>query len=190
MGLIVSFDMAWHKWGSGNQYDSFPGHSITIGGITKKVPGIIVYGMRYERYSSVRKKTPVQEHACPLNYAGLSKGMEATAALDKILSIYSIYKSKIYVRHIVSNDYNTIRAKLYHAANNEHGKLPLHIVQPIFWEDPGHRIKTMAKPAFALAKATLAFSIVQICDTVQYCMYVGCCVKQTVSFLLSTSKVK
>ena len=105
--------------------------------------------------------------------------MEATAALDMILSMDLEYKSKIYIKNIVSDDDSTMRAKLCHPNNNIHGKLPLHIVHPIFLADPGHRIKTMAKPVFALAKASLTVSTVQMCDVMQYCMYVGCCVKKT-----------
>ena len=43
IGLTISFDMAWQKRGSGNRYDSISGHAIMIGGMTKKVIGIIVY---------------------------------------------------------------------------------------------------------------------------------------------------
>ena len=43
--------------------------------------------------------------------------------------------------------------------------------------DPGHRIKSMAKPVFALAKAALAVSIIKMCDAMQHRMYVGYCVK-------------
>ena len=49
VGLTVSFDMTWQKRGSGNRYDSISGHGIMIGGITKKVLGIIVYGMKYDK---------------------------------------------------------------------------------------------------------------------------------------------
>ena len=37
IGLIVSFDMAWQKRGSGNRYDSISGHVLMIGCVTKKV---------------------------------------------------------------------------------------------------------------------------------------------------------
>ena len=96
--------------------------------------------------------------------AGSNKGMEATAVLEMILSIDKFFASKIYVRHIVSDNDSSMRAKLCHATNNEHDKLPCHIVQPIFWQNPGHRIKSMAKPVFALAKAALAVSTIQMCD--------------------------
>ena len=46
VGMIVSFDMAWQKRGSGNRYDSLSGHAIMIGCRTKKVIGIIVYAMK------------------------------------------------------------------------------------------------------------------------------------------------
>ena len=66
--------------------------------------------------------------------------MEATAALEMVIVIYNEHNGLIFVRAIISDDDYTMRAKVCHECNNIHGKLPLHIPQPIFKADPGHRI--------------------------------------------------
>ena len=67
VGLTVSFDMAWQKRGSGNRYDSISGHGIMIGGITKKVLGIIVYSMKCDKCSNARKKLHPSYETCMSN---------------------------------------------------------------------------------------------------------------------------
>ena len=149
VGLTVSFDMAWQKRGSGSRYDSLSGHGIMIGCRTKKVIGIIVYAMKCTKcHASHKNCSPVEEHDCPLNYVGSSKGMEATSALEMVTVIFTEHNGHIFVFAVVSDDDSTMRAKVSHESSNIHGKLPLHIPQPIFKADPGHRIKSVSKPFF------------------------------------------
>ena len=124
-----------------------------IGCATKKVIGIIVYAMKCTKCHAAQKiSSPVEVHDCPLNYVGSSKAMEATAVLEMAIAIYNEHNSLIFVRAIISDDDSTMRAKVSHKCNNIHGKLPLHIPQPIFKADPGHRIKSMCKPFLNLQK--------------------------------------
>ena len=109
--------------------------------------------MKYTKcHSANNKYTPVSQYDCPLNYVRLSKGMKATAALEMVVHIYDEHKGRIFVNEIIPDDDSTIRAKVSHETSNVHGKLPAHIPAPIFKEDPGHRIKSMSKPYFKLAK--------------------------------------
>ena len=190
MGLTVSFDMAWQKRGSGSRYDSLSGHGIMIGCRTKKVIGIIVYAMKCSKCHFASKKcVPAEEHDCPLNYVGSSKGMEATAALEMVIDIYTTHTGRIYVEAIISDDDSTMRAKVSHETNNVHGKLPAHIPAPIFKADPGHRIKSMSRPFFELAKAAKSTSTLEMSDAMQYRMYIGCCIKTNRHLILSQIKL-
>ena len=191
VGLTVSFDMAWQKRGSGSRYDSLSGHGIMIGCRTKKVIGIIVYAMKCSKCHFASKKcVPAEEHDCPLNYVGSSKGMEATAALEMVIDIYTTHTGRIYVEAIISDDDSTMRAKVSHETNNVHGKLPAHIPAPIFKADPGHRIKSMSRPFFELAKAAKSTSTLEMSDAMQYRMYIGCCIKKNRHLSLEEFKIK
>ena len=76
-----------------------------IGCKTKKVIGLIVYAMKCAKCRAAKNKcSPVTEHDCPVNYVGSSKGMEATAALEMIISVSEIFEGKVYVKCIVSED--------------------------------------------------------------------------------------
>ena len=71
-----------------------------------------------------------------MNYVGSSKGMEATAALEMIICMWENFGGKVFVKFIVSDDDSTMRAKTSHECNNQHGKLPSHILESIFLADP------------------------------------------------------
>ena len=149
----------------------------------KKVIGIIVYAMKCTKCHAAHKNcSPVEEHDCPLNYVGSSKGMEAKAALEMVTAIFTEHNGRIFVFAVVSDDDSTMRAKVSHESSNIHGKLPLHIPQPIFKPDPGHRIKSMSKPFFEFAKAAKAISTIEMGDAMQYRMYIGCCIKKIAIF--------
>ena len=165
------------KRGSGNRYDSISGHAIMVGGKTKKVVGILVYSMKCSKCAAARKMcSPVAEHFCPLNYAGSSKGMEATAALEMVVEVWKTFNGSVYIKIIVSDDDSSMRAKVSYATTSEHGMLPTHVIQPIFKADPGHRIKSMAKPMFFFSKAPKSVSNIEMSDAMQYRMYIGCCI--------------
>ena len=70
-----------------------------------------------------------------------------------------------------------MRAKVNHESDNIYEKLPIHISQPKFKADPGHRIKSMFKPVFELAKSPKSISTVTMGDAMQYRMYIGCYIK-------------
>ena len=179
IGLAISFDMAWQKRGSGNCYESLSGHGIMIGCATKKVIGIIVYAMKCTKCHAAQNMSgPVEVHDCPLNYVGSSQAMEATAALETVIAIYNDHNGLIFIMAIISDDDSTMRAKVSHECNNIHSKLPLHIPQPVFKADPGHRIKSMCKPFFELAKVPKATSTIEMGDAMQYRIYIGCCIKK------------
>ena len=127
-------------------------------------------------HAAQKISSPVDIYDYPLNYVGSSKAMEATAALEMVIVIYNEHNGLIFVMDIISDDDSTMRAKVSHEYNNIHGKLPLHIPQPIFKADPSHRIKSMCKPFFELAKAPKATSTVEMGDAMQYMMYIGCCI--------------
>ena len=48
----------------------------------------------------------------------------------------------------MTDDDSTMRSHLKNIKND--GKLPDHIIQPIFLADPSHRIKVMYKPIFGM----------------------------------------
>ena len=92
---------------------------------------------------------PMDHDNCPRNYlTGSSKAMEASAALELLLQLHDL---GVEIEFIVSDDDSTMRAHLKHIGTHKHGKLPLHIIEPLFLCDPSHRIKVMVKDIFALA---------------------------------------
>ena len=149
IGLTISFYMDWQKRWIGNRYHSISGHGIMIGCATKKFIGIIVYVMKCTKCHAAHKKnTPVEEHDSSFNYVDSSKAMESTAALEMSTAIYNEHNGIIYIMVIISDDDSIMMAKVSHESKNIHGELSIHIPQPNFKADPGHRIKSMCKPVF------------------------------------------
>ena len=69
--------------------------------------------------------------------------MEAGFALEICIDLHDNIEFSIYVEQIVSDDDSTIRAHTQHA---ERGcKLWNYIHPPIFFTDPNHHIKVMAR---------------------------------------------
>ena len=65
--------------------------------------------MKCSKCAAARKKYgPVAEHLCPLNYAGSSKGMEATAALEMVVKVWDKFNGTVYIKCIVSDDDSTM----------------------------------------------------------------------------------
>ena len=70
--------------------------------------------------------------------------MESTTALKVLINIDSVWKGKIFVEKVVSDNDSTIRARLSHSKTDAKVKLPTHIYEPIFLCDPSHRVKVMS----------------------------------------------
>ena len=92
---------------------------------------------------------PMEHDDCARNYlTGLSKAMEASAALDMVIALHHL---GIGIEFIVSDDDSTMCAHLRWIGTEKNAKLPLNVYQPSFLCDPSHRIKVMVKDIFALA---------------------------------------
>ena len=89
----------------------------------------------------------IKPHKCPLNYDdGSSNAMESEAALDIVQNIYNENEGKKFVKAIVSDNDSTLRAILKHPSNHNKGRLPAHILEPRFLDDPGHRERNLSQP--------------------------------------------
>ena len=109
---------------------------------------------------------------CPRNYlTGSSKAMEASAALELLLQLWAL---GVEIEFIVSDDDSTMRAHLKHIGTHKNGKLPLHILMPLFLCNPSHRIKVMVKDIFALALASNSKIECQKIDALRLKKYLGC----------------
>ena len=96
--VSVSFDMGWQKKGTGHNYDSNSGHAYLIGCRTEKVIGMLVYSKKCNTCNNIRKYNlpDDEEHDCPYNYrSGSSKAMEASAALDMVVSLWNDSNKRI-----------------------------------------------------------------------------------------------
>ena len=90
-------------------------------------------------------------HVCPRNYNGISKGMEAYAALNSYKELRRLSQGTTTLEHIVADDDSSMRSLLRHKSNNyPKGALPLDLPEPQLLADPTHRTKIIAKPFFAL----------------------------------------
>ena len=138
---------------------------------------MLVYSKKCNTCNNIRKYNlpDDEEHDCPYNYrSGSSKAMEASAALDMVVSMWSDSKDTIGVEYIVSDDDSTMRAHCHHAANHINGCLPDHIPEPSFLADPSHRIKVMCKEVFKLALASKTQSECELIDALRLKKYIGC----------------
>ena len=103
--IDVSGDGAWQT--GGRRHDSISGHTMLIGKRSNKV-------VAYETYSKVcvkcsqaeKKKIQVQEHHCPKNYSGSSKGMECTGLFNCVLKLHNNYNIVVR-RFVIDNDATT-----------------------------------------------------------------------------------
>ena len=84
-----------------------------------------------------------------------------------------------HITKIVCDDDNNMRKHLkYRSDKNKKGKLPEYIPEPIFLADPTHRVKTIAKYIFQLAKMPLSESPVTKDLALQMKKYFGYFLKQ------------
>ena len=72
--------------------------------------------------------------------------------LDFAKGVFNKSSGRIYIEHLVTDDDTTIRSLLSHSSESSKGKLPDNIPTPIFFADPGHRVKVMSKPIFSRIK--------------------------------------
>ena len=150
MRILISFDMGWQKKGTCHTYDSNSGHTYYIGVWSGKVVTMIVYSKKYTTcdIALAMGEEPMDHEDCVRNYkTGSSKTMEATAALELIITLDG---QGIGVEFIVSDDDSTMRAHLKHIGNDK-GKLPINVLEPTFLCDPSHRVKVMVKDIFGFA---------------------------------------
>ena len=166
MRISISFDMGWQKKGTGHTYDSNSGHAYYIGVRSGKVVAMIVYSKKCTTcdIALAMGEEPMDHEDCVRNYkTGSSKAMEATAALELIITLDG---QGIGVEFIVSDDDSTMRAHLKHIGNDK-GKLPINVLEPTFLCDPSHRVKVMVKDIFGLALSSKTKSECEKIDAVR-----------------------
>jgi hypothetical protein len=176
--IHVSYDMGWQK--SAKTYDSMSGHGLMIGNRTKTVVAFQSYSKACgvcERHEKKIQKDgtpnlPVNEHHCPKNHTGSSKGMEAKAALDCVHQIWTHDEIAAFVEIICIDDDASTKAYLCHCffdldakglprPKNKKGeekrgkrydKGNLWTDHPMiqFLADLSHRVRTFAKYLYAL----------------------------------------
>ena len=179
--LTVSFDMGWNKRSSGTKYDSISGHSFLLGSQTKKI-------INHQCLSKVCSKceiaklnnVPPIDHECPRNHEGSSKSMECEAIFR--MTKQSFYDHKYHISVIISDDDSTMKSNLKHsftklieakkmelvnwpktpsgAKKKDNGRLPIEIPEPRFLADFNHRVKTVGKSVYELAKLPKKSSLV------------------------------
>ena len=173
--LTISYDMGWNKRSSGHKYDSISGHGFVVGGLTKKIMNHRCLSKCCSTCDKAKKKnvTPKQ-HECPRNHDGSSKSMETEAIFRMVKD--ACYQKNYTIATIISDDDSTMKANLRHSLKEkvsaglmeknewpktkkgnlktDNGRLPLDILEPAFLADFNHRVKTVGKRFYELAKAS------------------------------------
>ena len=155
--LTVSYDMGWQQRSSGHKYASNSGHGFIIGGLSRKVVGMVVFSKLCSTCAQAEKvggSPPT--HECVKNFDGSSKSMEAEGIVQLVTEAFNTRNFIVHV--IISDDDSTMRAHLKHPRlkkNNQpyadsRGRLPTEINEPSFLADPQHRVKVVAKAIFAI----------------------------------------
>ena len=171
--LTASYDMGWNKRSSGTTYDSTSGHGFVIGGRTKKIMQHRVLSKCCSKCSIAKRenRTP-PKHECPQNHIGSSKSMECEAIYRMVIEAYD--KLHYTIGTIISDDDSTMKSNLKHSFDEkikkglmsksdwsktikghkkaDHGRLPLHILEPQFLADFNHRVKVVGKTIYHFAK--------------------------------------
>jgi hypothetical protein len=166
--LDVASDTCWDKRGSTRRYDSLSGCSVAFGLKTNLPIGI-------EAMSQVcikcKKGLVHDDNVCPKNYAGSSKGMEATGAARIVSRLFQNVDDKCYVANLVTDDDSSVQKILTHSyrelvdalrmsdaawprfANGrkrpDNGLLPLLHAIVKFLADKGHRVRGYTSFLFA-----------------------------------------
>ena len=173
--LTISYEMGWNKRSSGHKYDSISGHGFVVGGFTKKIMNHRCLSKCCSICDKAKRKSTVPEqHECPSNHDGSSKSMETEAIFRMVKD--AVYNKKYTIATIISDDDSTMKANLKHSLKEkvsaglmqkhewpktkkgnfkaDHGRLPLDIEEPAFLADFNHRVKTVGKRFYELAKAS------------------------------------
>jgi hypothetical protein len=113
--ISVSFDMAWQQRSSGNRYNSPSGHSLLVGGKTKK-PIAFVLKSKYCNICKTWDRNhadeglPVPLHDCTSNHDGSSAAMEPLSCLEMVTELYE--KRRVVVAIICIDDDASTRSML------------------------------------------------------------------------------
>ena len=167
--LIGSFDGGWQQKGSGRRYNSCSGHAAIIGFHTGKPIALGIWSKRCKKCECSEKKgVPAPTHECPKNHDGSSKAMESEEAVDALVSVFDRSEGKAHMGVIVIDDDATTENQCQWT-----GLLPARVPPPKFVVDPGHRIRTIFKPVFALANASKKVSRVEKSDAMRLKKYWG-----------------
>jgi hypothetical protein len=168
--LDVASDTRWDKRGSTRRYDSLSGCAVAFGLRSDLPIGI-------EAMSSAcikcKRGIPHDESVCPKNYAGSSKGMEATGAVEIVRRLFANAEDKCFIANLVTDDDSSVRKILTHSYRDllaagraterecprykngqkkpDHGQLPVEHAAIQFLADKGHRVRGYARVIFAEA---------------------------------------
>ena len=166
--IVASYDMGWNKRSTGRVYDSLSGHAFLIGCRSGCVISFGVCAKKCAKCGRAKRfGIDPPEHDCTINHEGSSGSMEAKLALRLTEEIYRKKNGRVYLQKIVSDDDSTMRSLLRHQKNNDKGKLPIDIPEPLFLADPGHRIKVMSKPFFKMVTTTKDPSTCKMIDALR-----------------------
>ena len=124
-------------------------------------------------------------HCCPKNYDGLSKAMEADAALQLYKKLYNGSNKNIVLKAVVADDDSPMRALLTHKAVNPKGRLPEEMSQLEWLADPSHRTKVVAKLIFLLSTLPMSSSACTRVDAIRFKKYLGYMIKENRSKKIS-----
>ena len=91
-------------------------------------------------------------HNCVVNHTGSSEGMETQLREELITKMYDEFQGCVVVGGLVTDDDLTIRTRCKNV--DEGGRLPGGLHTPVFYADPGHRIKVIGKTLFSLVSKT------------------------------------
>jgi hypothetical protein len=113
--------MDWQK--SSKTIDLLSGHGLMIGSRTKRVICFQNYSKTCGKCETHSKRiaknkipadSPVQEHHCPRNHDGSSKGMEAKAALECLNKIWTHEQISAFIEVVCIDNDATTKAYLAH----------------------------------------------------------------------------
>ena len=170
VGIVVSFDMGWQKRSSGNTYNSNSGHAFMIGAKTRKVIGMTLKSKICSVCNAFRnsRASEIRNHDCVRNYENSSKAMEADSCLELVEFIFDTYNGSVFLEYIVSDDDTTMKAIVTHEGEGStKGRLRILIPIPLWYADPTHRTKVVAKVIYKLAAMTLEQSMVRKLDAMR-----------------------
>ena len=169
--------MGWNKRSSGTRYDSISGHGIMFGAITKKVLCYRAVSKICSYCEKIKSKkgenTEIPTHECVNNHSGSSKSMESEAILHMCEECYN--HKGFFVKTICADDDTTMKKVLRHnydqlvkdgvmtkadKPKKSSGKLDFAVPEPSFLADFNHRVKSVGRAIYELAKMKLADSTV------------------------------